>query len=181
MLYPMCTVGIVFNSYDCRGNGVRVGPNLQLTAGHVAPWGPPIGALEFVRAGQMCPSTPAGRCGGYVTVFHVSVPTAARWAARYRELVAAGMRGLSSRPASWRGGPCDAGNGAAWHSGKNTRRGPAKITYLPGLTRPQAESSDAMNTPAHRTYTNDAPPPGIRLPNRTPPPRAMIERSIAWL
>lgn len=39
LLYPMCTVGIIFASNGQHGSGVLVGPNLLLTAGHVAPWG----------------------------------------------------------------------------------------------------------------------------------------------
>ncbi|RDV10451.1 hypothetical protein DXK94_07875 [Arthrobacter sp. RT-1] len=50
MLYPMCTVGIVFNSNGKRGSGVLVGPNLLLTAGHVAPWGAANWNMEFVPA-----------------------------------------------------------------------------------------------------------------------------------
>ncbi|MET0780230.1 MAG: hypothetical protein ABWZ16_01755, partial [Microbacterium sp.] len=50
MLYPMCTVGIVFNSNGQRGSGVLVGPNLLLTAGHVAPWGAANWSMEFVPA-----------------------------------------------------------------------------------------------------------------------------------
>ena len=50
MLYPMCTVGIVFNSNGRRGSGVLVGPNLLLTAGHVAPWGAANWSMEFVPA-----------------------------------------------------------------------------------------------------------------------------------
>lgn len=50
MLYPMCTVGIVFNSNGKRGSGVLVGPNLLLTAGHVAPWGASSWNMEFVPA-----------------------------------------------------------------------------------------------------------------------------------
>ncbi|MHA7287977.1 trypsin-like serine peptidase [Arthrobacter sp. MDT3-44] len=50
MLYPMCTVGIVFNSNGRRGSGVLVGPNLLLTAGHVAPWGAQNWSMEFVPA-----------------------------------------------------------------------------------------------------------------------------------
>lgn len=50
MLYPMCTVGIVFNSNGRRGSGVLVGPNLLLTAGHVAPWGAQNWSMEFIPA-----------------------------------------------------------------------------------------------------------------------------------
>ncbi|MFD6675344.1 trypsin-like serine peptidase [Rhodococcus zopfii] len=50
LLYPMCTVGIVFNSNGRRGSGVLVGPNLILTAGHVAPWGASSWSMEFVPA-----------------------------------------------------------------------------------------------------------------------------------
>ncbi|BAD56876.1 hypothetical protein NFA_20300 [Nocardia farcinica IFM 10152] len=50
MLYPMCTVGIVFNSNGKRGSGVLVGPNLLLTAGHVAPWGASNWSMEFIPA-----------------------------------------------------------------------------------------------------------------------------------
>lgn len=50
MLYPMCTVGIVFNSNGRRGSGVLVGPNLLLTAGHVAPWGAANWSMEFIPA-----------------------------------------------------------------------------------------------------------------------------------
>jgi len=50
MLYPMCTVGIVFNSNGRRGSGVLVGPNLLLTAGHVAPWGAASWSMEFIPA-----------------------------------------------------------------------------------------------------------------------------------
>lgn len=50
LLYPMCTVGIVFNSNGKRGSGVLVGRNLLLTAGHVAPWGASPWSMEFVPA-----------------------------------------------------------------------------------------------------------------------------------
>lgn len=50
LLYPMCTVGIVFNSNGRRGSGVLVGPNLLLTAGHNAPWGAGNWNMEFVPA-----------------------------------------------------------------------------------------------------------------------------------
>lgn len=50
MLYPMCTVGIVFSSNGHRGSGVLVGPNLLLTAGHTAPWGAAQWSMEFVPA-----------------------------------------------------------------------------------------------------------------------------------
>lgn len=50
LLFPMCTVGIVFNSNGKRGSGVLVGPNLLLTAGHVAPWGASNWSMEFVPA-----------------------------------------------------------------------------------------------------------------------------------
>jgi V8-like Glu-specific endopeptidase len=50
LLYPMCTVGIVFTSAGKRGSGVLVGPNLLLTAGHVAPWGASSWSMEFVPA-----------------------------------------------------------------------------------------------------------------------------------
>ncbi|QNE14461.1 serine protease [Pseudarthrobacter sp. NBSH8] len=50
MLYPMCTVGIVYNSNGRRGSGVLVGPNLLLTAGHVAPRGAASWSMEFVPA-----------------------------------------------------------------------------------------------------------------------------------
>ncbi|SIS00181.1 trypsin-like serine peptidase [Williamsia sterculiae] len=50
LVYPMCTVGIVFNSNNRRGSGVLVGPNLLLTAGHVAPWGSANWSMEFIPA-----------------------------------------------------------------------------------------------------------------------------------
>jgi hypothetical protein len=50
LLYPMCTAGIVFNSNGRRGSGVLVGPNLLLTAGHVAPWGAANWSMEFIPA-----------------------------------------------------------------------------------------------------------------------------------
>ncbi|MFC8045913.1 trypsin-like serine peptidase [Nocardia sp. NPDC057353] len=50
MLYPMCTVGIVLNGDGSRASGVLVGPNLMLTAGHVAPWGASSWSMEFVPA-----------------------------------------------------------------------------------------------------------------------------------
>jgi hypothetical protein len=48
--YPWCTIGIVFNSRGEQGSGVLVGPNLLLTAGHVAPWGQNPWSMEFVPA-----------------------------------------------------------------------------------------------------------------------------------
>jgi hypothetical protein len=48
--YPWHTVGIVFNSNGRRGSGVLVGPNLLLTAGHLAPWGASSWSMEFVPA-----------------------------------------------------------------------------------------------------------------------------------
>nr|WP_296774264.1 trypsin-like peptidase domain-containing protein [Rhodococcus sp. (in: high G+C Gram-positive bacteria)] len=49
-LFPMCTIGVVFNSNGKRGSGVLVGPNLLLTAGHVVPWGASSWSMEFVPA-----------------------------------------------------------------------------------------------------------------------------------
>ena len=48
--YPWRTVGIIFNSQGKRGSGVLVGPNLVLTAGHLAPWGQSPWSMEFVPA-----------------------------------------------------------------------------------------------------------------------------------
>lgn len=48
--YPACTVGIVFSSDGRQGTGVLVGPNLVLTAGHVAPWGMSPWSMEFIPA-----------------------------------------------------------------------------------------------------------------------------------
>ena len=48
--YPWRTVGIIFNSQGRRGSGVLVGPNLVLTAGHVAPWGQSPWSMEFIPA-----------------------------------------------------------------------------------------------------------------------------------
>ncbi|MEZ5085761.1 MAG: trypsin-like serine protease [Tessaracoccus sp.] len=54
MIYPMCTIGIVRVSVNGkpkhRGSGVMVGPNLLLTAGHVAPWGASNWDMEFIPA-----------------------------------------------------------------------------------------------------------------------------------
>ncbi len=50
LAYPFRTVGIVFNSNGSQGSGVLVGPNLMLTAGHVAPWGMNPWSMEFVPA-----------------------------------------------------------------------------------------------------------------------------------
>jgi hypothetical protein len=51
--YPWRTVGIIFNSQGMQGSGVLVGPNLVLTAGHVAPWGQSPWSMEFVPAFRM--------------------------------------------------------------------------------------------------------------------------------
>ena len=48
--YPWRTIGIIFNSQGMRGSGVLVGPNLVLTAGHVAPWGQSPWSMEFIPA-----------------------------------------------------------------------------------------------------------------------------------
>ena len=48
--YPWRTVGIVFNSQGRQGSGVLVGPNLVLTAGHMAPWGQSPWSMEFIPA-----------------------------------------------------------------------------------------------------------------------------------
>ncbi|GGF90532.1 hypothetical protein GCM10007304_00530 [Rhodococcoides trifolii] len=67
LIYPMCTVGYVRNSNGKSGSGVLVGPNLLLTAGHVAPWGSASWFMEF---------TPAYRSGtapfgsSYVQAYH---------------------------------------------------------------------------------------------------------------
>jgi V8-like Glu-specific endopeptidase len=50
LAYPQRTVGIVFSSNGFRGSGVLVGPNLLLTAGHVAPWGQSPWSMEFIPA-----------------------------------------------------------------------------------------------------------------------------------
>jgi hypothetical protein len=50
LAYPFHTVGIVFSSDGSQGSGVLVGPNLMLTAGHVAPWGSSPWSMEFVPA-----------------------------------------------------------------------------------------------------------------------------------
>lgn len=50
LVYPMCTVGYIRNSNGKRGSGVLVGPNLLLTAGHVAPWGGANWFMEFIPA-----------------------------------------------------------------------------------------------------------------------------------
>jgi Trypsin len=48
--YPWRTIGIVFSSDGSQGSGVLVGPNLMLTAGHVAPWGRSPWSMEFIPA-----------------------------------------------------------------------------------------------------------------------------------
>jgi len=68
LLYPMCTVGIVFNSNGKRGSGVLVGPNLLLTAGHVAPWGASPWSVEFIPAYRGGTPPPFG--SSFVQVFH---------------------------------------------------------------------------------------------------------------
>lgn len=50
LAYPQRTVGIVLSSHGFRGSGVLVGPNLVLTAGHVAPWGHSSWSMEFIPA-----------------------------------------------------------------------------------------------------------------------------------
>ncbi|MCE6997113.1 hypothetical protein LZG04_20240 [Saccharothrix sp. S26] len=50
LAYPQRTVGIVLSSDGFRGSGVLVGPNLMLTAGHVAPWGQSPWSMEFIPA-----------------------------------------------------------------------------------------------------------------------------------
>jgi hypothetical protein len=61
--YPWCTVGRVRNSLGRQGTGVMVGPNLMMTAGHVAPWGQSPWWMEF---------TPAFRAGDANPPFGVS-------------------------------------------------------------------------------------------------------------
>ncbi|MFN0071992.1 MAG: trypsin-like serine peptidase [Chloroflexota bacterium] len=51
--YPWRTVGIIFTSQGMQGSGVLVGPNLVLTAGHIAPWGQSPWSMEFVPAYRM--------------------------------------------------------------------------------------------------------------------------------
>jgi hypothetical protein len=50
LAYPFRTVGMVFSNGIPAGSGVLVGPNLMLTAGHVAPWGMNPWSMEFVPA-----------------------------------------------------------------------------------------------------------------------------------
>lgn len=50
LAYPQRTVGIVLSSNGMRGSGVLVGPNLMLTAGHLAPWGQGSWNMEFIPA-----------------------------------------------------------------------------------------------------------------------------------
>jgi hypothetical protein len=67
LIYPMCTVGYVRNSNGKSGSGVLVGPNLLLTAGHVAPWGAGSWFMEFTPA-YRTGSAPFG--SSYVQTFH---------------------------------------------------------------------------------------------------------------
>ena len=76
--------------------------------------------------------TPAGRCGVQPTV-QVSVPTAARWAARYRELGEAGMGDRSSRPVSSPGRTPRRRERRIIALRVNRRWGPARIAYLLGM------------------------------------------------
>jgi hypothetical protein len=46
--YPWSTIGLVFVDGQAAGTGVLVGPNLLLTAGHIAPWGSSSWSMEFV-------------------------------------------------------------------------------------------------------------------------------------
>ncbi|MGK5111375.1 trypsin-like serine peptidase [Geodermatophilus sp. CPCC 205506] len=53
LAYPWCCVGRIITSSSLGtwvGSGVLVGPNLVLTAGHVAPWGGSNWSMEFVPA-----------------------------------------------------------------------------------------------------------------------------------
>ena len=59
--YPWRTIGIVFGSNGMQGSGVLVGPNLMLTAGHVAPWGSGPWSMEFVPAFRGAPGEPNPR------------------------------------------------------------------------------------------------------------------------
>jgi hypothetical protein len=64
--YPWCTIGRIITRSSLgtwAGSGVLVGPNLVLTAGHVAPWGGSNWSMEFIpalRQGDANP-TPFGR------------------------------------------------------------------------------------------------------------------------
>ena len=56
--FPFRSIGVVRNSKGQIGTGVLIGPNLLLTAGHLAPWGQKKWHMEFVpafRAGGMPP------------------------------------------------------------------------------------------------------------------------------
>ncbi|MGW6666419.1 trypsin-like serine peptidase [Peribacillus sp. NPDC055009] len=48
--YPFNTVGLIKVNGIPRGTGVLVGPNLMLTASHVAPWGVKNWSMEFIPA-----------------------------------------------------------------------------------------------------------------------------------
>ncbi len=53
LAYPWCCVGRIITRSSLGswvGSGVLVGPNLVLTAGHVAPWGGSNWSMEFVPA-----------------------------------------------------------------------------------------------------------------------------------
>lgn len=50
LTYPWRCIGIVFSNGVSQGSGVLVGPNLMLTASHVAPWGASPWFMEFVPA-----------------------------------------------------------------------------------------------------------------------------------
>jgi hypothetical protein len=50
LTYQWCTNGKVFRNGVPAGSGVLVGPNLMLTASHVAPWGSDPWSMEFVPA-----------------------------------------------------------------------------------------------------------------------------------
>lgn len=58
--WPWCTIGIVFCSNGKQGTGVLVGPNLLLTAGHVAPWGMSPWWMEFIPAFRITRPGPFG-------------------------------------------------------------------------------------------------------------------------
>lgn len=68
--YPWRTVGIIFNSQGRQGSGVLVGPNLVLTAGHMAPWGQSPWSMEFVPAFRGMGENPRPYGSSFIQSYH---------------------------------------------------------------------------------------------------------------
>ncbi len=50
LIYPWCTIGKIFTSDGLVGTGTIVGPNLMITASHVAPWDKKNWWMKFIPA-----------------------------------------------------------------------------------------------------------------------------------